>query len=132
MITAIIEKAQDGGFSIYSPQIKGVYAPGPTEEEAKEEFAEMLAEEAEDVKERTGSYPEWHGQDAEIEFTYSISGFFEAFPFINASEFAKAVGVNPSLMRRYKAGKSGVSPRQRQQIQQKLYEIAGRLQAVRF
>ncbi|WP_216655771.1 hypothetical protein [Xylanibacter muris] len=30
--------------------------------------------------------------------------FFLAFPFINASEFAKSIGINPSLMRKYKNG----------------------------
>lgn len=133
-ITAIIERATDGGFSIYSPSIPGVFAPAPTEDEAKAEFRDMLEEQAEDVLQRDGKYPEWYkeGTLSEIEYTYSMSGFFEAFPFINATKFAKAVGINPSLMRRYKAGQSGISARQKQLIQSKLESVALNLQYVRF
>lgn len=133
-ITAIIERATDGGFSIYSPSVPGVFAPAPTEDEAKAEFQDMLEEQAEDIFEREGKYPEWFIPETptEIEYTYSMSGFFEAFPFINATKFAEAVGINPSLMRRYKAGKSGISERQKQLIQNKLDSVAHNLQYVRF
>ena len=85
-LTAIIEKASDGGFSVYSPDVPGV----------------------------------------------SLSGFFEAFPFINASQLGAAIGINPSLMRRYKSGQKGVSQKQRQLIQSEIGKIASRLQSVRF
>lgn len=59
-ITVIVEKGDDGGFSVYSPEVMGVYAPGPTEQEAMEEFMEMLGEAAEDYYDRNGEYPEWY------------------------------------------------------------------------
>jgi predicted RNase H-like HicB family nuclease len=59
-ITAIIEKGNDGGFNIYSPDVKGVYASAPTEAEAKSEFLEMLEEQAEDIMERSGTCPTWY------------------------------------------------------------------------
>lgn len=133
-LTAIIERAADGGFVIHSPQVEGVYAPAPTENEAKEEFLSMLEEAAEDQQERNGCYPEWYcaGIGAAVEYTYALSGFFEAFPFINASKFAEAVGINPSLMRRYKSGQGGISKSQKQLIQTKLEEVVVNLQAVRL
>ncbi len=132
-LTAIIEKASDGGFSVYSPDVPGVYAPAPTEEEAKAEFVEMLEEQAEDMFDSTGKYPAWYSADGiEVEYTYSLSGFFEAFPFINASQLGAAIGINPSLMRRYKSGQKGVSQKQRQLIQSEIGKIASRLQSVRF
>lgn len=133
MLTAIIERASDGGFTVYSPDVPGVYAPAPTEDEAKAEFLEMLEESAEDILDTTGKYPEWYSADGmEVEYTYSLSGFFEAFPFINASQLGVAIGINPSLMRRYKAGQKGVSQKQRLLIQAEIGKIASRLQSVRF
>lgn len=132
-LTAIIEKGTDGGFNIYSPDVRGVYAPAPTETEAKKEFEEMLQEEAEEILVNVGKYPGWYSPDGiDIEYTYSLSGFFESFPFINASQFGAAIGINPSLMRRYKSGQKGVSKRQCKLIQAEFDKIVERLHSVRF
>lgn len=134
VLTAIIERACDGGFTIHAPKVEGVYAPAPTEQEAKEEFVEMLQEQAEDAFDRNGVYPDWfaNGEMPEIDYTYSLSGFFEAFPFINATKFGEAIGVNPSLMRRYKRGLSGVSMKQKRIIEDELKKVIDNLQAVHF
>ena len=132
-LEAIIEKAKDGGISIHSPQVKGVYAAAPTEEEAKAEFVEMLDEMAEDILDNTGALPQWKRPGGyDIDYTYTLSGFFEAFPFINASELALTIGVNPSLMRRYKSGQSSVSKRQKEFIQTQFNHVVERMQAVKF
>lgn len=132
-ITAIIDRASDGGITVYAPKVPGVYAPAPTEAEAKAEFVEMLDEMADDIKERTGAYPRWYSPDGiTVDYTYSLSGFFEAFPFINASALGQEIGINPSLMRRYKSGKSGVSKKQCAALQDAIGKIADRLHAVTF
>lgn len=133
-VNAIIERAKDGGFTIHSPEVFGVYAPAPTESEAKVEFMEMLEEQAEEIKEQEGKYPQWYmpGGEIEVEYKYSLSGFFEAFPFFNASKFAEAVGINPSLMRRYKRGNGGISNKQKQLIQAELEKVLENLQAVQL
>ena len=41
-IQAIIEKADDGGISIYSEDVNGAYGFGLTEQEAKEDFVSVL------------------------------------------------------------------------------------------
>lgn len=41
-ITAIIEKSTDGGYSIYTKEIKGAVGYGLSETEAKEDFTEEL------------------------------------------------------------------------------------------
>lgn len=64
-ITVIVEKGDDGGFSVYSPEVMGVCAPGPTEQEAMEEFKEMLGGAAEDYFDRNGEYPEWYEEAVE-------------------------------------------------------------------
>lgn len=130
-IKAIIEKGEDGLFSIYTEDVQGAYGSGLTEQEAKDDFMEQLEEQAEFCFERTGAYPEWHNGYI-VEYNYSLTGFFMAFPFINVSEFAKAVGVNPSLMRQYKNGIAFASEKQRQSIQQAFESILTRMQSVSF
>lgn len=130
-IVAIIEKADDGGYSIYAADDNvPVVGSGMTEQEARQDFEEVMAEQAGYMKKQTGVYPEWHG--AEVEYRYDMSGFFLKFPFINATEFARCVGINPSLMRKYKNGLAAASERQKNLIQKKFTEIVNQLERVRF
>ena len=55
-IQAIIEKADDGGISIYSEDVNGAYGFGLTEQEAKEDFISVLEEQAEYYKEKHGEF----------------------------------------------------------------------------
>lgn len=130
-IKAIIEKGEDGLFSVYAKEIPGAYGSGLTEQEAKDDFVEQLEEQSEFHFEKTGFYPEW-SNGYTIEYSYNLTGFFIAFPFINASEFAKAVGLNPSLMRQYKNGLAFASEKQRQSIQQAYEKILRKMQSVSF
>lgn len=130
-IVAIIEKGEDGGYSIYAANDSvPVVGSGMTEQEARLDFEEVMGEQAEYMKEQTGAYPEWNG--AEVEYRYDMSGFFLRFPFINATEFARSIGINPSLMRKYKNGLAAASERQKNLIQDKFTEIVSQLERVRF
>lgn len=130
-ITATIEKASDGGFGIYA-DIAGLIGSGLTEEEAKADFCEVLEEQASYYYERKGEYPDWYRDGYEIEYCYDLSGFFLRFPFINASEFASYVGINPSLMRKYKSGLVKASSKQKDHIQAKYNEMIQNLERVKF
>ena len=131
-ITAIIEKASDGGYGIYATNDIPVFSSGMTEQEAKEEFENLITEQAEYVKERTGLYPDWYGDNIAIEYRYDMSAFFKSFPFINVTEFAKSVDINPSLMRKYKSGIVKAGERQKNLIQHKFDDIMSRLSSVKF
>lgn len=63
---------------------------------------------------------------------YDLSGFFEAFPFINASKFAKEIGMNESVMRKYKGKIVTASDKQRALIQERYNNLLRRMEAVRF
>lgn len=132
-IKAIIEKANDGGYGIYA-EGEGIplFSSGLTEQEAKDEFESLIHEQAKFMKEKQGSYPEWYSEDVEIDYRYDMSGFFMAFPFINVSEFAKSLDINPSLMRKYKSGIAKAGERQKDLIQRKFDDIVSRLSTVRF
>jgi predicted RNase H-like HicB family nuclease len=131
-ITAIIEKASDGGYGIYAEGNLPLFSSGLTEDEAREEFETLVREQAEFMKERQGEYPDWYSDDVQIDYRYDMSGFFLAFPFINVSEFAKSLDINPSLMRKYKSGIAKAGERQKDLIQRKFDDIVTRLSAVRF
>ncbi|WP_308547783.1 type II toxin-antitoxin system HicB family antitoxin [uncultured Parabacteroides sp.] len=131
-IKAIIEKANDGGISIYSEDVNGAYGFGLTEQEAKEDFLSILEEQAEYYNDEHGEYPAWHRSGYNVEYVYDISGFFEAFPFINASKFAEVIGINGSVMRKYKGKIVTASERQKAIIQSRYNDILKRMEAVRF
>ena len=131
-IKAIIEKANDGGFSIYSENVNGAYGFGLTEQEAKDDFVSVLEEQAEYYKEKHGEIPGWYKSGYSVEYVYDLSGFFEAFPFINASKFAKEIGINESVMRKYKGRIVTASQKQKALIQSRYDEILKRMALVKF
>ena len=49
-IVAIIEKAEDGGYGVYTKSVQGAYGYGLTEQEAKNDFVDVLNEQAEFYK----------------------------------------------------------------------------------
>lgn len=51
-IVAIIEKAEDGGYGVYTKSVQGAYGYGLTEQEAKNDFVDVLNEQAEFYKEK--------------------------------------------------------------------------------
>lgn len=130
-IVAVIEKGGEDGYSVYAADDSvPVVGSGLTEQEARQNFEEVMDEQAEYMKARTGAYPEWRG--AKVEYRYDMSAFFLSFPFINATEFARRIGINPSLMRKYKSGLAAASERQKNLIQDKFAEIVNQLEQVRF
>ena len=129
-ITAIIERGDDGGFSIYTEDIKGLIGTGMTEDEARQDFIAVREEQAEFYEEKHGMVPEWAALD--IDFRYSLAAFFIAFPYINATQFAKSIGMNPSLMRKYKMGLASASAKQNQIIQENLNILTDNLQHVQI
>lgn len=131
-IVGIIEKSEDGGFSIYTEELNGVFGYGLTEDEAKGDFVEVLNEQAEYYKEKRGTFPSWYDEEIEIEYMYDLSGFFLAFPFINASAFAKEIGINESLMRKYKNRISFAGEKQMSIIKDGYQRLLNRMQAVKF
>lgn len=129
---AIVEKGNDGGFSIYSKEDEHIYGYGLTIEEAKVDFEEVVKEQADYYKEKNGCYPDWYEDGIVINYQYDFSAFFEAFPFINASAFAKALGINTSLMRKYKSKLAFPSVAKMAEVQSKYNDILKAMQSVQF
>ena len=72
-IKTVIERSVDGGFTAWSDAVPGVYANGGTDEEVRNEFLSMMAEQAVFIEERSGVTPNFKG--AEVEFIYSPAAF---------------------------------------------------------
>lgn len=132
-IVAIIEKGQDGGYAIYAAdETIPVVADGLSEEETRKTFSNNLHEQALYIKEKTGMLPKWYDKKMEVEYRYDMSAFFLSFPFINATELARALGLNPSLLRKYKNGLAKASEKQKNMIQEEFDKIVNRLTLVKF
>jgi predicted RNase H-like HicB family nuclease len=134
-VTAIIEKASDGGYGIYLPEIKGVvlYGYGITEDEARKNLMENLESILEFYEEENQSIPEvLNDGDLEFDYRYDFSGFFKAYPIFNVSALAEVVGVNPSLLRKYKNGLAFASRQQKEKIEQGIHSLSEQLSTVQF
>ena len=132
-LVGVIEKASDGGYGIYALEdVIPVTGYGITEDEAKKDFVEQIKEQADYYKNKKGVFPEWYTENLEVEFRYDMSAFFMSFPFINASELAKCLGINPSLMRKYKSGLAKASNKQKDMIQEKFSGLVEKLELVKF
>lgn len=60
----------------------------------------------------------------------SFKNLFETCPFLNTTALAEWIGINPSLMRKYRAGLSKPSGKNRELIQRGLKNVAARLENV--
>ena len=132
-IKAVIEKGSDGLYSIYLPEIAGMYGTGETEAEAKENLREAI-EIAIDHVEETGDATYYAPllENHTIEYAYDLSGFFKTFDIFDVTAFSKKIGINSSLMRRYKTGMSKASALQKTKILNGIYSVANELNAIKF
>lgn len=126
--TALIEKGNDGKYTIYTPDIQAtIIGEGDTVAEAKEDFEnsvrEVLSnfEEGEDMGEL---------RDIEFVFKYDIASVFNYFDFINVSKFARWAGINAGLMRQYKTASAYISEAQAHKIEKALHTIGKELSSV--
>ena len=133
LLKAIIEKGSDGLYSIYMPEIAGLFGTGETEDEAKESLKEGI-EIAIDHVEETGDSTYYAPllEDHTIEYTYDLSGFFKTFDIFDVTALSKRIGINASLMRRYKTGMTKASVSQKAKILDGIYSVANELYAVKF
>lgn len=128
--TVIIEKGKDGSYSAYPSGLKtSIIGEGDTVKEAKEDFLNSYEEILEYYREEGKSIPE-ELLDVEFEYRFDLSAFFSYFDFINTSKFAQSIGIEPSLMRHYKSGKTYISAAQKKKIEDGIHSVAAELQQI--
>jgi predicted RNase H-like HicB family nuclease len=130
--TALIEKGKDGMFGIFTPDINSVIiGEGNTVEEAKADFENSVKEILAMYAETGRQLPE-ELKDIEFVYKYDIASMFNYYNWINVSRFAKKAGINASLMRQYKTGKTYISENQIGKIENALHLLGNELAAIKF
>lgn len=105
-ITAIIERNENGHYSIACDAEIGNYCLGgfgDTVEEAKADFMDVVRDAQEEYSKAHGSLPAKY-KTVNVTYKYDLQTFFEQFDWINISRFARAANINESKMRQYKLG----------------------------
>ena len=130
--TALIEKGKDGTYGIFTPDIHHtIIGEGKTVAEAKADFENSVQEMMLSYNETGRKLPE-ELQGIEFEYKFDLSSFFNYYDWINASKLAQAIGINSSLMRQYKTGKTYISDMQTQRIESALHQLGAELTAVKL
>jgi hypothetical protein len=70
--------------------------------------------------------------DFEFDYRYDLSGFFKSYSFFDVSALAGRLGLNASLLRRYKSGISKAETKQKEKIEQGIHNLANELSMVKF
>lgn len=130
-VTAIVEKGNDGLYSIYSEQEINNHCfggCGESVEAAKADFMLSIDEAREMIKEETGTIPDEFA-DMQVTFKFDIVSFFNYFDWINVSKFAQYAGINESKMRQYKSGVAYAGERTTNKILKAIKKMGAELSA---
>jgi len=130
--TALIERGKDGSFGIFTPDINHtIIGDGDTVEEAKADFENSVHEMILSYTETGRAIPE-ELKDIQFVYKYDIASMFDYYNWINVSKFARKAGINPSLMRQYKMGKTYISENQIGKIENTLHSLGNELAAIKL
>ena len=127
---ALIERGKDGTFGIFTPNIDStIVGEGNTVAEAKADFENSVKEVIESYIEHGDELPE-ELKDVRFIYKYDVASIFNYYDWINVSRFAKKAGINPSLMRQYRMGKTYISENQTEKIEKTLHALGSELTEV--
>ncbi len=130
-VTAILERGQDGRYSVYIEQKKypyGIIGTGASVKEAKEDFWEGYRE-MKDYVESTGD----RFVEAEITFKYDIPSFLQDFAFaFSLAGLERITGVNQKQLGHYISGYRKPSGKTVRKIEDGIHAFSSQLAAVRF
>jgi predicted RNase H-like HicB family nuclease len=130
--TALIERGADGTFGIFTPDINStIIGEGDTVETAKADFENSVKEIIRFFREDGKKLPD-ELKDIQFVYKYDLASMFNHFDWINISKFSKRAGINPSLMRQYKTGKTYISENQIHKIENVLHSLGEELTAIKL
>ena len=133
MVTiALIERSKDGTFGIFTPDIDHtIIGDGNTVEEAKADFENSVQEMILSYTETDKEIPD-ELKDIQFVYKYDIASMFNYYDWINVSKFARKAGINPSLMRQYRMGKTYISENQINKIKNTLHSLGDELASIKL
>lgn len=130
-ISITIEKTSTG-FSAYSKDAKGIYTTGTSIDELKENIREVIEEQVDYLQEIGDTVNAENLRSANIEYKIDLEQFFEYFSMFNKTEFAKYIGLNPSLLRGYSKGGVYISDDRVRKIEEGIHRLGKELTSVSF
>jgi predicted RNase H-like HicB family nuclease len=134
-VTAIIEKGNDGLFSVYVAEgleSIALNGQGKTAQEAIEDMIEALDECRQVYIEDGEPVPDDIAGDIKFEYKYDVPSLFIFFDEINMTTFSRKIGINASLLRRYKNGFAFASEKQVLKIKNGLHELGRQLSSAQL
>lgn len=129
-----VEKTEDGIYWGTTQNIPGVVtADGSNLEDLKNNLKEALEIYIETAEEHAKEIYAELSKGFELEFEIELSQVFKKFEVLNKSEFAKLIGINPALMRKYTSDKGTyISEKRAKEIEQGLHRLGEELLSVKI
>ncbi len=133
-ILVILEKGTDGIYSAYTPETESTVlnGQGNTVEEAIADLKVSMDEVIESFQETDGQVPEELQGAIEFEYKYDVPSLFNFFDEINMTTFSRKIGINASLLRRYKNGFAFASEKQVIKIKNGLHDLGKQLSSAQL
>ncbi|MDO8930427.1 MAG: type II toxin-antitoxin system HicB family antitoxin [Bacteroidota bacterium] len=124
-ILVIIEKGTDGIYSAYTPETVSTVlnGQGNTVADAIDDLKVSMEEVIESYQETDGQVPLELQGNIGFEYKYDVPSLFNFFDEINMTTFSRKIGINASLLRRYKNGFAFASEKQVMKIKNGLHEL---------
>ena len=130
-VTAIIERGQDGRYSVYMEQKKypyGIIGTGASVKEAKEDFEAGYKEMKQYVESLGDRF-----EEAELSFKYDIPSFLQDFAFaFSLAGLERITGVNQKQLGHYISGYRKPSGKTIRKIEEGIHAFSSQLAAVHF
>lgn len=129
-----VEKSSDGLYWGSTQNIPGVVvADGKSIDELKKSLNEAVELYLETAEKHDTKTSKKFNQGFEFEYDFEISDIFNTFEVINKTEFAKKIGINPSLFRKYTSDKQTyISEKRAKDIEKGLHELGRELLAIKL
>jgi hypothetical protein len=125
-------EASSTGFGVYGDDFP-VTGYGKTIPEAKQDLIDAMNAVLELHKEE-GSKPDprFNRGNLKFEYKYDLKSIFEHLFALDVTNFARLIGMNPSLLRQYKTGKTAASEKQKKKIEEGIHKLGRQLLEVRL
>ncbi len=120
------------GLSAYAGDYPGIATVAGNFSELKENISEVIEAETDYLLEKGMKKEAKDLKNSTIEYAVDFNQFFEYFSMINKTEFAKYIGINPSLFRQYTKGIVPVSDRRMAEIEKGIHKLAKDLSEISF
>lgn len=133
-LKVIIEPGKDGfGVLFTTPGLENVTSFGETLDEAKENAREALSDFIdyynEIGKELPGSLKTIDPKTVKLKFNFMLHHYLKEYPYLNISQLASYVEINPSLLRQYDKGLGCASEKKYFELREGLRTIGRELES---